>query len=72
MTENCAIILAGGEGTRMNSSKPKVMAEIIFKPMIDRVIDAVKKAGINDICVVTGYKSEILEKHLDGRTKTVK
>ncbi len=72
MTDNCAIILAGGEGTRMKSAKPKVMAEIIFKPMIDRVIDAVKKAGVNNICVVTGYKSEVLEAHLNGRTKTVK
>ena len=45
MSENCVVILAGGEGTRMKSQKPKVMAEILFKPMIDRVIDAAKGAG---------------------------
>ena len=56
----------------MKSAKPKVMAELLFRPMIDWVIDAAAKAGIEDICVVTGYASEILEKHLAGRTETVK
>lgn len=72
MSNNCVIILAGGEGTRMKSQKPKVMAEILFKPMIDRVMDAAVKAGVGDICVVTGYRSEVLEAHLNGRAKTVK
>lgn len=72
MINNCAVILAGGEGTRMKSAKPKVMAEILFKPMIDRVIKAAKSARVEDICVVTGYKSEILEEHLAGKAQTVK
>lgn len=70
--KNCAIILAGGEGTRMHSEKPKAMAEILFRPMIDRVIDAAAGAGVEDICVVTGYKAEILEAHLDGKAQTVR
>lgn len=69
---NCAIILAGGEGTRMHSEKPKAMAEILFRPMIDRVIDAAKGAGVGDICVVTGYRAEVLEEHLSGTAKTVR
>lgn len=69
---NCAVILAGGEGTRMKSKKPKVMAELLFRPMIDRVYDAAKSAGVEDICVVTGYRSEVLEEHLNGRAVTVK
>jgi len=72
MARNCAVILAGGEGTRMRSEKPKVMAELLFKPMIDHVYDAAKKAGVEDICVVTGYKAEVLEKHLEGRAHTVR
>lgn len=72
MSNNCAVILAGGEGTRMKSQKPKVMAELLFRPMIDRVYAAAKNAGVEDICVVTGYKSEILEAHLAGRAVTVK
>ena len=64
MADNCAVILAGGEGTRMKSQKPKVMAELLFRPMIDHVIAAARAAGINDVCVVTGYKAELLEAHL--------
>ena len=72
MENNCAVILAGGEGTRMKSKKPKVMAELLFRPMIDRVIDAAKNAGVADICVVTGYQAELLETHLRGKTETVR
>lgn len=69
---NCAVILAGGEGTRMKSAKPKVMAELLFRPMIDWVYAAAKQAGVEDICVVTGYRAEVLEEHLAGRAQTVR
>lgn len=69
---NCAVILAGGEGTRMKSDKPKVMAELLFRPMLSWVIDAARGAGIEDILVVTGYKSEVIEEFLDGRHETAK
>ncbi len=72
MAENCAIILAEAEKESVQSTKPIIMAEIIFRPIIYRVTEAVKKAGINDICVVTENKSEILEKYLNGKIKTVK
>ena len=60
----CALILAGGEGTRMKSNRPKVLAEVLFKPLIHWVTDAVKNAGIDDICVVTGSKREFVEEYL--------
>lgn len=71
MNSNCAVILAAGEGTRMKSSKPKVMAEVLFKPMINWVIDAAEKGGVGDICVVTGFRADLLEAHLDGKYNTV-
>ena len=52
---NCAIILAGGEGKRMKSDKPKTLSEVLGKPMLMWVISALKNAGINDICVVKGF-----------------
>ena len=66
-----AIILAGGKGTRMKSDNPKVMCEVIFEPMISHVVREVKHAGIESICVITGYKHEIVETILRQLTKTL-
>ena len=68
---NCAVILAGGQGKRMKSNKPKALCEVLFKPMIDWTIDAAREAKIKDICVVTGHLHEMLEEHLKGETETV-
>ncbi len=66
MNNTCAIILAGGKGTRMKSKKPKVLSEILFKPMLGYVIEACNKANVNDICVVTGFKYELVEEYLSS------
>lgn len=71
MSQNCAIILAAGEGKRMRSSTAKVLQEVLFKPMLDWVIDAVRATGIEDICVVTGHQREQVESHLNGTVVTV-
>lgn len=68
----CAIILAGGKGTRMKTDAPKVMCEVIFEPMIKYVVDAVKDAGADDICVITGYKHEIVEGYLSSYDSEIK
>lgn len=60
----CAVILAGGEGKRMKSDRPKVLAEVLKKPLLRWVIDAVRAAGIEDICVITGSKREYVEDYL--------
>lgn len=49
-----AIVLAAGEGTRMRSSKPKVLHEIAHLPMVRHVLKAVKDAGADAISVVIG------------------
>lgn len=68
----CAIILAGGKGTRMKSEAPKVMCEVIFEPMIKYVIDAVKDAGVEDICVITGYRHEVVEEYVTSYDSNIK
>lgn len=67
----CAIILAGGKGTRMKAECPKVMCEVLFEPMIYYVVKAVKEAGAEDICVITGYKHEIVEGYLKDLDATI-
>lgn len=73
MSENniSAVILAGGQGKRLHSDKPKTLSEILGKPIIDWIISAFEAAGIRDICVVTGYAHEHLDSHLSGRCRTV-
>ena len=68
----CAIILAGGKGTRMKSEKPKVMCEVLFVPMIKYVLDAVREAGVQDICVITGYEHEVVENYLKSVDSDIK
>ncbi|MEI6578330.1 MAG: bifunctional UDP-N-acetylglucosamine diphosphorylase/glucosamine-1-phosphate N-acetyltransferase GlmU [Eubacteriales bacterium] len=70
MKKDCAIILAAGEGTRMKSTKPKVLAEVLFKPMLDWVVDRAKQSGIEDICVVVGHLSDSIVIRLDGNVET--
>lgn len=67
-----AIILAGGKGTRMKTDSPKVMCEVIFEPMIKYVVDAVKEAGAKDICVITGYKHDVVETWLANYDSNIK
>ena len=67
----CAIILAGGKGTRMKADCPKVMCKVLMKPMIDYVVSAVKSAGCAAICVITGYRHTEVEDHLRDLDPTI-
>ena len=69
--KNLCIILAAGEGTRMKTAGPKVMCRVLFKPMLDWVLDSVKLAGIEDICVIVGHGADIVREHLNGSCETV-
>lgn len=71
MKDITAIILAAGLGTRMKSDIPKVLHEILGKPIICHIIDSLKEAGIGDIITVTGHGSELLKKVVGG-TKIVR
>lgn len=59
-----AVILAAGEGTRMKSKMPKVLHEVMGRPMVKRVVDTAKDLGAKNICVVTGHMSETVQEAL--------
>lgn len=48
-----AIVLAAGKGTRMKSETPKVLHELCGKPMLWYVIRALRRAGVEEVVVVT-------------------
>jgi choline kinase len=65
-----AIVLAAGQGTRLlplTRSVPKCMVPYKGRPIIDWVFNALTDCGIHDIAVVTGYRREVLEAHLEDR-----
>ena len=66
---NKALILAGGLGKRMNSPRPKVVHEILGKPLINWVIDAARAAGIDEIGVVIGHGADDVRDKLPNDVK---
>ena len=70
MTANdrpAAVILAAGKGTRMNSDRPKVLCEVVGRPMIHFVLDALSAAGVDDHVVVVGYQADRVRDELSPR-----
>ncbi len=67
---NNAVILAGGQGKRMKADMPKPMFKVLGEPMLEWVIKSCEKSGISDICIVKGYKAEIIEEYIAGRYET--
>ncbi len=49
------VILAAGQGKRMNSSRPKVLQPLAGRPLLAHVIECSKAVGASDICVVYGH-----------------
>lgn len=63
------IIMAGGQGSRLmplTLTRPKPMVEVLGRPVIDYVKDAMVEAGICDIVVTTGYRGEQLDLHVQS------
>src|ERR1043166_9328873 len=53
-----AVVLAAGEGTRMRSSRAKVLHEVAGRSLLAHVLAAVKDAGTSAAAVVIGADSE--------------
>jgi bifunctional UDP-N-acetylglucosamine pyrophosphorylase/glucosamine-1-phosphate N-acetyltransferase len=58
------VVLAAGKGTRMLSDRPKVMHEIMGRPMIGHVVAAATGLSPRQIIVVTGHGREAVEDYL--------
>lgn len=56
------IILAAGMGTRMKSTKAKVLHEVLGKPMILYVVETAIKVAGNDVIVVVGNQADKVRK----------
>ena len=70
-----AIILAGGRGNRLKPITdyvPKSLVPIKNIPIIEWQIKYLKKFGVNEIIISTGYKTKMIENYLSIKNLKVK
>ncbi len=66
----CAIILAGGLGTRLRpliKDVPKPMADIGGKPFLEYVLNFVSAQGVKEAVISCGYKHEAISGYFNSR-----
>ncbi|MCD0442651.1 bifunctional UDP-N-acetylglucosamine diphosphorylase/glucosamine-1-phosphate N-acetyltransferase GlmU [Glycomyces sp. A-F 0318] len=64
-SERSAIILAAGLGTRMKSSKPKMLHEMLGRPLLGHVLQATRAIGPDQRIVVVGAAADQVTAFLD-------
>jgi len=67
-----AVILAGGKGTRLSSlvkNIPKPLVKIGGKPVIEHQIVLLKRYGVKEVWILTGYMGEKIKKYFEERKK---
>ncbi|HEX2924915.1 MAG TPA: mannose-1-phosphate guanyltransferase [Ruminiclostridium sp.] len=63
-----AVIMAGGEGSRLRPltcNRPKPMVPIANKPVMEHIIELLKKYGIRDIAVTLQYMPEKIKDYFN-------
>ena len=58
------IVLAAGGGTRMKSTKSKLLHEVAGRPMLSWAIGAARGLNPEHLVVVVGHRREQVEAHL--------
>lgn len=66
-----AVILAAGQGTRMNSDLPKVLHPVCGVPMIAHSLAAVKAASSETPVVIIGHGAEAVREFLGEKARCV-
>jgi len=65
-----AVILAAGQGTRIRSvhgERPKCLIEVDNSTILDHQLEALCKAGVNEVAIVVGYEKEQIMNHVIKR-----
>lgn len=68
-----AVVLAAGMGNRLGKltkDRPKCLVDVNGKPMLQRLLNEIGRAGFEDVLIVTGYRSEMINrfiKEYEGR-----
>lgn len=66
------LILAAGRGARMYSEKPKVLHQLMGRPLAAHVINAARYLAPAQLVVVTGFGAEEVEREITGLMDSAK
>ncbi len=69
------VILAAGMAKRLRpltDTKPKCLLKVGEHTLLERTVDAMRQAGIQEFLVVTGYRGEMIRSFLEGYARTSK
>lgn len=64
MSNQYAIVLAAGKGTRMKSQLPKVLHPVCGKPMLKHILDKLIRLSVDEIVVVIGHRAEMVRNQI--------
>jgi len=71
---SCAIILAGGLGTRLQSlisDVPKPMASVGGRPFLAHLLDHLERQGVQRVILALGYKHETIIEYFGARYRSI-
>jgi bifunctional UDP-N-acetylglucosamine pyrophosphorylase/glucosamine-1-phosphate N-acetyltransferase len=66
-----AVILAAGQGTRMNSARAKVLHELAGQPLLHYPLAAAEALGARPLVVVVGRDADEVQRRFVGRARFV-
>ncbi len=67
-----AVILAGGQGTRLRpltETRPKPMIEFHGKPFLEYLIELLRDQGFERVLLLLGYLPEVIQTHFGDRSR---
>ena len=71
-----AVILAGGEGTRLKcvtGERPKPLVPLLGRSLMERILLLLRRCGFDEVCAAVRYRAEEIEQRFgDGSALGVK
>ncbi|MEZ6065764.1 MAG: NTP transferase domain-containing protein [Planctomycetaceae bacterium] len=64
MASILGVVLAAGQGKRMQSDLAKVLHAACGKPMVEHVLDAARLAGVDHFVVIVGHQADAVRQQL--------
>lgn len=74
MTNHTAIILAAGVGSRLRpltADRPKCLLDVGGQTLLDRQLEALRRAGVLDVAIVTGYRGDQIRARVDASVRII-